>query len=41
MIDFNRKPTSKSAEEIEFDELNQQHEANILQRGIGFDSQIG
>lgn len=29
MIDFNRKPSPKSAEEIEFDELNKQYEAKF------------
>ena len=29
MIDFDRRPSPKSAEEIEFDELNKQYEAKF------------
>lgn len=29
MMDFSRKPSPKSAEEIEFDELNKQYEAKF------------
>ena len=41
MIDFDRKPSQKSAEEIEFDELNKQYEAKFGQPyffQIGIDS---
>ena len=41
MIDFNRKPTAKSAEEVEFDELKKQYEAKFGQPyffQIGIDS---
>ena len=38
MIDFNRKPMAKSAEEMEFDRLNKQYEAKF---GESYFFQIG
>ena len=41
MIDFNRKPTPKSAEEVEFDRLNEEYKAKFGQPyffQIGIDS---